>query len=221
MSRQKTDSSYLPPHNEEAEQHVLGSLLLDRNAMLKVVDFLTEKDFYNRNHQLIYTAMLDLYQRGEPLDILSVSNKLKEMGVLKDIGGSSHLSGLVSSTSSAGLIVNHARIIQKKWILRDIISASYDIAEMSHSEETDIDKLLDNIEQKIFSISQQSLKQEFTPIKNSLNEAWERIEMRHKGDVPRGDPTGFKKLDDMLAGLHPSDLINLAARPSLGNTSLA
>lgn len=221
MSRQKTDSSYLPPHNEEAEQHVLGSLLLDRNAMLKVVDFLTEKDFYNRNHQLIYTAMLDLYQRGEPLDILSVSNKLKEMGVLKDVGGSSHLSGLISSTSSAGLIVNHARIIQKKRILRDIMSASYDIAEMSHSEETDIDKLLDNIEQKIFSISQQSLKQEFTPIKNSLNEAWERIEMRHKGDVPRGVPTGFKKLDDMLAGLQPSDLIILAARPSLGKTSLA
>lgn len=217
----KKDSSYIPPHNEEAEQHVLGSLLLDKNSLIKVVDFLSIKDFYNRNHQLIYKAMLDLYQRSEPIDIVSVSNKLKECGVLKDIGGSTQLSNLVSSVSSAGFIVNHARIIQKKRILRDIISASSDIAEMSHNETNDVDELLDNIEQKIFSISQESLRQEFVPIKDSLNEAWERIEMRHKGEMPRGVPTGFGKLDNLLAGLQPSDLIILAARPSLGKTSLA
>lgn len=217
----KIDPSYLPPQNEEAEQHVLGSLLLDKNAMIKVVDFLSSKDFYNRNHQLIYEAMLDLYQKSEPLDIVSISNKLKEFGILKDIGGSTYLSSLVSSVSSAGLIVTHARIIQKKRILRDIISASYDIAEMSHNETNDIDNLLDNIEQKIFSISQESLRQEFIPIKNSLTEAWERIETRHRGEYPRGVPTGFKKLDNMLAGLQPSDLIILAARPSLGKTSFA
>lgn len=221
MAKPKIDSSYLPPHNEEAEQHVLGSLLMDKEAMLKIVDFLQPRDFYNRNHQVIYDAMLDLYQKSEPIDILSVSNKLKELGVSKEIGGSSYLTTLVNSVSSAGYIINHARMIQKKRILRDIISASYDIAEMSHNETNDVDMLLDNIEQKIFSISQESLKQEFSPLKDSLTEAWERIETRSKGDVPRGVPTGFKKLDNHLAGLQASDLIILAARPSLGKTSLA
>lgn len=221
MAKPKVDPSYLPPHNEEAEQHVLGSLLMDKEAMLKIVDFLQPRDFYNRNHQVIYDAMLELYQKSEPIDILSVSNKLKELGVSKEIGGSSYLTTLVNSVSSAGYIVNHARMIQKKRILRDIISASYDIAEMSHNETNDVDMLLDNIEQKIFSISQESLKQEFSPLKDSLTEAWERIETRSKGDVPRGVPTGFKKLDNHLAGLQASDLIILAARPSLGKTSLA
>lgn len=221
MAKPKIDSSYLPPHNEEAEQHVLGSLLMDKEAMLKIVDFLQPKDFYNRNHQVIYDAMLELYQKSEPIDILSVSNKLKELGVSKEIGGSSYLTTLVNSVSSAGYIVNHARMIQKKRILRDLISASYDIAEMSHNETNDVDMLLDNIEQKIFSISQESLKQEFSPLKDSLAEAWERIETRSKGDMPRGVLTGFKKLDNHLAGLQPSDLIILAARPSLGKTSLA
>lgn len=218
---QKLDPSYLPPHNEEAEQHVLGSLLIDKDALIKVVDFLLSKDFYNRNHQLIYEAMLDLYQKSEPIDILSVSSRLKDKGHLKDLGGSSYLTNLVNSVSSAGFIVNHAKIVQKKRILRDLISASYDIAEMSHVETNDVDSLLDNIEQKIFSISQESLKQEFVPLKNSLTEAWERIETRHKGEVSQGVLTGFKQLDNHLAGLQPSDLIILAARPSLGKTALA
>ncbi|KKP98858.1 MAG: Primary replicative DNA helicase [Parcubacteria group bacterium GW2011_GWD2_38_12] len=217
----KLDPSYLPPHNEEAEQHVLGSLLMDKDAMLKIVDFLQVKDFYNRNHQMIYDIMLELYQKSEPIDILSISNRLKEKKLLKDIGGSSYLTALINSVSSAGFIVNHAKIIQKKRILRDLMSASYDIAEMSHNETNDIDSLLDNIEQKIFGISQESLRQEFIPIKNALTEAWERIEMRHKGEVARGVLTGFQKLDNHLAGLQPSDLIILAARPSLGKTSLA
>lgn len=221
MAKPKIDPSYLPPHNEEAEQHVLGSLLMDKEAMIKIVDFLQPRDFYNRNHQVIFDAMLELYQKSEPIDILSVANKLKELGVSKEIGGSSYLTNLVNSVSSAGYIVNHARMIQKKRILRDIISASYDIAEMSHNETNDVDMLLDNIEQKIFSISQESLKQEFSPLKDALTEAWERIETRSKGDVPRGVPTGFKKLDNHLAGLQASDLIILAARPSLGKTSLA
>src|SRR3989344_8173317 len=196
----KLDPSYLPPHNEEAEQHVLGSLLMDKDAMLKIVDFLQVKDFYNRNHQMIYDIMLELYQKSEPIDILSISNRLKEKKLLKDIGGSSYLTALINSVSSAGFIVNHAKIIQKKRILRDLMSASYDIAEMSHNETNDIDSLLDNIEQKIFGISQESLRQEFIPIKNALTEAWERIEMRHKGEVARGVLTGFQKLDNHLAG---------------------
>lgn len=221
MPKPKLDSSYLPPHNEEAEQHVLGSLLMDKNAMLKVVDFLRTKDFYNRNHQMIYDTMLELYQKSEPIDMVTLSNRLKEKSLLKDIGGSGYLATLVNSVSSAGYIVHHAKIIQKKRILRDIISASYDIAEMSHGETNDVDTLLDDIEQKIFSISQESLKQEFMPVKPLLEEAYERIEIRNKGEHSRGVPTGFKKLDNYLAGLQPSDLIILAARPSLGKTSLA
>lgn len=217
----KKDSTYLPPHNEEAEQHVLGSLLMDKNAMIKIVDFLRTKDFYNRNHQMIYDTMLELYQKSEPIDMVTLSNRLKEKQSLKEIGGSAYLTQLVNSVSSAGYIIHHARIIQKKRILRDIISASYDIAEMSHGETNDVDTLLDDIEQKIFSISQESLKQEFLPVKPLLEEAYERIEVRHKGEHLRGVMTGFKRLDNYLAGLQPSDLIILAARPSLGKTSLA
>lgn len=221
MPKPKLDSSYLPPHNEEAEQHVLGSLLMDKNSMIKVVDFLRTKDFYNRNHQMIYDTMLELYQKSEPIDMVTLSNRLKERSLLKDIGGSAYLTTLVNSVSSAGYIVHHARIIQKKRILRDIISASYDIAEMSHGETNDVDTLLDDIEQKIFSISQESLKQEFAPVKPLLAEAYERIETRHKGEHAQGVLSGYNRLDNMLAGFQPSDLIILAARPSLGKTSLA
>lgn len=217
----KSIATYLPPNNEEAEQHVLGALLIDKNAILKVMDFLQSKDFYNRNHQLVYEAMIDLYQKSEPIDIVSVSNRLKEKKYLSDIGGSSFLTSLANSVSSAGLVVNHAKIVQKKRILRDVISASHDIAEMSHKETNDIDELLDTIEQKIFNISQESLKQEFVHLKKVLGEAWERIETRHRGDSPQGVMTGFKRLDNQLAGLQSSDLIILAARPSLGKTSFA
>lgn len=189
--------------------------------MIKIVDFLRTKDFYNRNHQMIYDTMLELYQKSEPIDIVTLSNRLKEKQLIKEIGGSSYLTTLVNSVSSAGYIVHHARIIQKKRILRDIISASYDIAEMSHGETNDVDTLLDDIEQKIFSISQESLKQEFLPVKTLLEEAYGRLEVRHKGEHLQGVPTGFKRLDNMLAGLQPSDLVIIAARPSLGKTSLA
>lgn len=221
MPRQKSTATYLPPNNEEAEQHVLGALLIDKNAILKVMDFLQSKDFYNRNHQVVYEAMIDLYQKSEPIDIVSVSNRLKEKKYLADIGGSSFLTSLANSVSSAGLVANHAKIVQKKRILRDVISASHDIAEMSHKETNDIDELLDTIEQKIFNISQESLKQEFVHLKKALGEAWERIETRHRGDSPQGVMTGFKRLDNQLAGLQSSDLIILAARPSLGKTSFA
>lgn len=212
----------IPPQNIEAEQSVLGSLMLDKDAVMKVVDFLLPKDFYRDTHHTIYSAMVSLFERREPIDILSVTNKLKEAGDIKNIGGQAYLAELVNSVPTASNITHYARIVQRKRILRELIGASYDIAQLGYREEEDIDVLLDEAEKRIFGISEKSLSQNFIQVRSSLEEAFERIDKlhRHEGET-RGVPTGFADLDNYLAGLQKSDLIVLAARPSLGKTSFA
>jgi replicative DNA helicase len=212
----------IPPQNVEAEQSVLGSLMLDKDAVMKVVDFLLPKDFYRDIHHTIYSAMVSLFERREPIDILSVTNKLKETGDIKNIGGQAYLAELVNSVPTASNITHYAKIVQRKRILRELIAASYDIAQLGYREEEDIDVLLDEAEKRIFGISEKSLSQNFIQVRSSLEEAFERIDKlhRHEGET-RGVPTGFADLDNYLAGLQKSDLIVLAARPSLGKTSFA
>ena len=212
----------IPPQNIEAEQSVLGSLMLDKDAILKVVDFLRPIDFYRDTHQAVYKAMVDLFERREPIDILSVTSKLKETKDLTKIGGEAYLAELVNSVPTASSVAHYANIVQRKRILRELISASYDIAQLGYREEEDIDVLLDDAEKRIFRISEKSLSQNFMPVRSSLEEAFERINRldSQKGET-RGVPTGFADLDNYLAGLQKSDLIVLAARPGLGKTSLA
>ena len=212
----------LPPQNTEAEQAVLGSLLLDREAIIKVADTLQPKDFYQRNNRLIYEAILHLYERSEPADLINVSNRLKSLELLEEVGGMSYLTSLVNMISTPAHVASHAKIVHTKRVLRDMISAAYDISSLGYREDEDTDILLDEAEQKIFAISQDILSKSFVPIKGALEEAFERIERLHqgKGDL-RGIPTGYPKLDNILAGFQRSDLIILAARPSLGKTSLA
>jgi len=212
----------LPPQAIEAEKSLLGSLLLDKSAILKVVDFLILKDFYKKNHQEIYNAILDLFEKGEAIDLLSVSNRLKEKNLLEEIGGTSYLTELINFVPTASHIINYAKIVQRKRILRDLIEASQEINLMGYNEIEDIDILLDRAEKKIFSIAQKSLSQVFLPIKETLPEAWERIDKlsQHQKGL-RGLATGFPDLDNILAGLQKSDLIVLASRPSLGKSSLA
>ena len=212
----------LPPQNIEAEKCLLGSLMIDRNAIVKVVDFLKPEDFYKSSHQEIYQAMQELFERSEPIDFISLSNRLKEKEKLEAVGGQTYLAELVNSVPNALHILNYAQIVQKKRILRDLIDASYDIGQLGYNEEEDVAVVLDKAEKRIFSIAQKSLTQHFVPIKEDLEEAFKRIDTlsKHKG-TPRGVPTGFTDLDRVLSGLQKSDLIILASRPSIGKSSLA
>ena len=224
MAVQKTSSGNvrLPPQDIEAEISVLGSLMLDKDAIYRVVDVLSVQDFYKPLHRQIYEAITDLNARHEPVDVLSVGSRLKEKGKLDDIGGSAYLASLVNSVPTASHVEHYGSIVRKKRLLRDLIEASSHIAELGYREEDNVEELIDSAEQKIFGIAKDSLKQEFFLVKDAMEEAWERIERLHKGDgALRGVSTGFSGLDNYLAGLQKSDLIILAARPSLGKTSLA
>jgi len=224
---QKKDSNTdindkLPPQALDAEICLLGSLMLDKNAVIKVADFLTTKDFYKKKHQEIYDAVIDLFEKGDPIDFLSVSNRLKEKNLLEEIGGNTYLTELINSVPTATHVLNYAKIVQRKRILRDLIDVSHEISVLGYNETEDIDELLDSAEQRIFAITQKSLTQNFVAVKDTLEDAFERIDKlsKQKG-VLRGLATGFTDLDNILAGLQKSDLIILAARPSLGKSALA
>ncbi|MBI2624460.1 replicative DNA helicase [Candidatus Parcubacteria bacterium] len=213
----------LPPQAIEAEQSVLGALMIDREAMHRISDVLLDpKMFYRGSHQTIYGVVLELFTKNEALDLLTIKNRLHELNKLEEIGGASYLTTLVNSVGTAANIGHYAKIVRKKHTLRQLISTSHDIASRAFEETEDVDVLLDEVEQNIFRISQQSIAQEFAPIRSQLTDAFERIDRLHKGDgALRGIPTGFSDLDNLLAGLQKSDLVVLAARPSFGKTSLA
>ncbi|MFW0837640.1 MAG: replicative DNA helicase [Candidatus Komeilibacteria bacterium] len=212
----------LQPQNLEAEQSVLGSLLIDKEAITKVVNITVPDDFYKDAHRIIFDAMLELYEKHEPIDLLSLANRLSEKKALDNIGGKSYLAELANNVPTASNVVAYAQIVQKKATLRRLIKASSDIASLAYNETEELDSLLDQSEQKLFGISQRYLKEEFVPIKDILHEAFDRIDELHResGKI-RGIPTGFEDLDKLLAGLQKSDLIIVAARPSVGKTTLA
>ena len=212
----------IPPQNVEAEQSVLGSLMLDKEAIVRVADFLTPHDFYRGSHKEIFKIMLSLFEQGEPIDILSVAARLREVNRLEDMGGQAYLAELINSVPTASNVAYYGRMVQRKRILRDLISASYDIAQLGYREDEDINVLLDSAEQKIFAISETTLSQNFRPVRSSLEEAFERIDKLHRKEgETRGVPTGFLDLDNLLSGLQKSDLVILAARPGVGKTSFA
>ncbi|MBI4215392.1 MAG: replicative DNA helicase, partial [Parcubacteria group bacterium] len=212
----------LPPQNLEAEQSLLGSILIDKDAFIKIGDAVSSEDFYKDAHRLIYEAILDLSSKGEPIDLLSLSNLLEEKQQLEKIGGRSYVSSLVNSVPTSSHIKSYASIVEKKATLRRLLHASAEITELGYDQSEDTDKILDSAEQKLFKISQRHLKRNFIPIKEILFEAFDRIDEIHKekGKL-RGIPSGFPSLDNILAGFQKSDLIILAARPSVGKTSLA
>ncbi|OGI31463.1 MAG: replicative DNA helicase [Candidatus Moranbacteria bacterium RIFCSPLOWO2_12_FULL_48_12] len=217
-----TDHLRVPPHNLEAETSVLGSLMLDKDAVIKIADLLKVGDFYKDDHNVIYETMLALYEDREPIDVLSLANKLEEQSQLEKVGGSNYLASLVNSVPSASNVVHYAKVVQKKVLLRRLISAASDIVEMGYDESEDVQKILDEAEQKVFAVSQKYIKQDFVPIKSILEIAFNRIDELHKSDHAfRGVQTFFPDIDNLLAGLQKSDLLILAARPSVGKTALA
>ncbi len=222
MANDQQIMAKIPPHNIEAEQSVLGSLLIDKDAIIKVADIINPEDFYRDTHQLIYQAMLELFEKREPIDLLSLSNRLIEKEELEKVGGRSYLATLSTIVPSASNVLSYAKIVHKKATLRRLITSAGEILDIGYDENEDVEKLLDEAEQKLFQVSQGHLKQQFVPITNVLAEAFERIDELHRDQGKlRGIPTGYKNLDNLLAGLQKSDLVILAARPSVGKTSLA
>ncbi len=212
----------LPPQNLEAEASVLGALMLDKDAIINIADLITPEDFYDFKHKMVYEAMISLFEKNISIDILTVTNLLEERKQLESIGGSGFLTQLVSGVPTAAHVVNYASIVRKKGTLRRLIGASGEITNLAYKEEGDVETILDQAEQKLFTISQKHLKQNFVPITSVLHATFERIDELHRDQGKlRGLSTGFHDLDARLSGLQKSDLIILAARPSMGKTSLA
>lgn len=213
----------IPPHDIEAEQSVLGALMIDKDAIFTIADEVIPDDFYKKGHSIIFEAMLRLWGRHEPLDTLSVTSELKKMNELQNVGGSSYLAELVNSVPTASHVSHYAKIVKEKRILRELISASSEITDSAFNSRDELESILDVIEKRVFSISQRSIAKNFIPLNDELKSAYERIEKLSQGDgnTLRGVPTGFTELDSMLSGLQKSDLIIVGARPSYGKTTFA
>ncbi len=213
----------VPPQDLEAEQSVLGSLMIDKEAIFAVGDLLTPAEFYKKAHAIIYEAILKLWGRHEPIDILSVTAELKKADALQSVGGSSYLAELINSVPTSSHVAHYAKIVKEKRILRELINASAEITESAFSAREDLEDMLDNIERRVFSISQKSIAKNFVPVKDELKLAYERIEKLQQGEGGRlrGIATGFHALDNILSGLQKSDLIIIGARPSYGKTTFA
>jgi len=222
MSPKKAETNQfkIPPQDIEAEKSVLGALMLDKNAIVNVADFLLPSDFYENKHQKIYSAIIELWTKNEPIDILTVSHVLKSKKELSGVGGVDYLTDLADSVPTSAHVEHYAQIVKEQRIRRDLIAAAGEISEKSFSGKN-FEELIEDVEQKIFSISQKSRPQKFTLLKEELPSAYERFEKMHRGEknILRGVPTFFVNLDKILSGFQPSDLIIVGARPSYGKTA--
>ena len=219
----KPSSVRIPPQSLESEQAVLGSIMLRKDAIHEVEDILSPDSFYSEKHKMIYKAMLDLSLRNEPIDMLSLSTKLTEQKLLDRMGGSSYLAEIINTVPSSTNVKHYAEIVQKKYVLRSLIEAADYVSELAFEEGDDhMDDILDMAEKKVFHVISSPKNQKYVALKDALPEAYERLERLHENKgMLRGLPTGFKDLDTMLSGFQKSDLVILAARPSMGKTTLA
>ena len=210
------------PANIEAERAVLGALMIDPDAIIKVANFLRPQDFYRERHGWIYDAMASLNERHEPLDFVTLTDELERRGQLEDVGGPAYLTDLISSTPTAIYVDHYARIVERTAVLRRLISAAGKIAELAYDESQDMDEVVDRAEQIIFGISESRIHRDLTPIRAIISDVVERIDFltRHR-DTLMGVPTGFTMLDRLLGGLQKSDLLILAGRPGMGKSSFA
>ncbi len=212
----------IPPHNNEAEQSVLGSILLKEKAFTSVLDILSPSDFYRKAHQIIFEAMIDLFQKSEPQDLVTLTNLLNDKNNLENVGGPTYLASLTSIVPVTSNIIAYARIIRQKSILRNLIRVNSDIANRCFEDQGDIDQLVDDAEQAIFDIAGKKSGTNFTSLKQIIPGCFETVEQLYKRkELITGVPTGYANIDKMTAGLQPSDLVILAGRPSMGKTAFA
>jgi replicative DNA helicase len=212
----------IPPQSLEAERALLGSIMLKSDAIHEVTDIVSTDSFYVERHRIIFRAFMDLASGGNPIDLLSTADRLKEMKELDRAGGNSYLAELVSAVPTSANLKYYAEIVQKKAMMRGIIDAAGDIGEIGYDESQDVEQIVDRAEKRLSEVTSSPTMRKFVSIGDELKEAWERFDNMHKGDNEmRGIPTGFSSLDNILAGFQRSDLIILAARPSMGKTALA
>ncbi|GIW62934.1 MAG: replicative DNA helicase [Patescibacteria group bacterium] len=211
-----------PPYDLQAEKSVLGSVLIDPTAINLISSLLRSEFFYQPEHQKIFEAMLTLFEKQKPIDIITLKNELKKTKELTNIGGTKYLSQLIDEVPTSAYVEHYAQIVIEKYVRRKIISISSRLVQKAFEEEDDVKNLLDIAETEIFSLAQQNVHRDFLPIKDILSENFERLEKFLKsGDEYRGVQTGFKDLDKKLGGMQKANLIILAARPGLGKTSFA
>lgn len=210
----------IPPQNTDAEASLLGAILIDSDAIVKVADIVSAIDFYDPKHSRIYEAIIQLYEKHQPIDVLTLSDQLKSTGFIDFVGGAAYLTQLTNFVPTASHVEQYAEIVAHKAMRRRLIKASQEIVELGYHEEESLQNLIEAAETKLFEVSQQHIKQDITSLESILAESFDRLDELHKdkGKI-RGVPTGYKDLDNILAGLQKSDLFILAARPSMGKTA--
>ena len=212
----------LPPQNLEAETSVLGAVLLENEALNRVLEILQEDDFYRDAHRRIFSAIIHLYEHSEPVDLITLSEVLKTHGDLDAVGGIEYLNSLVNGVPTAANVSYYAKIIKEKAILRKLINRATEIVSQSYSNSGDVDEFIDQAERTIFEISEDRVRPSFYPIKDLIKSSFKTIErLYEKRQLITGVPTGFQRLDELTSGLQSSDLIIIAGRPSMGKTAFA
>ncbi|MBC7746672.1 replicative DNA helicase [Pedobacter sp.] len=217
----RAKAAKIPPHNIDAEMSLIGAILIDEDVLADVSDKVRANDFYDKRHQTIFGAMLRLYERHRPVDLLTLSDELNRKDELEMVGGSSYLTELTNYVPTAAHAPAYAELIAQRAVRRRLIKASSDIAELGYDDDTNTQELLEKAEAEIFSVSDLSLKQDLVSLEQILTESFDRMEELHRdrGKL-RGLRTGWRDLDNMTAGLQRSDLIIIAARPAMGKTTL-
>lgn len=212
----------LPPQNLEAEQAVLGGMLIDNDAINRVVEVVSPDDFYRDSHQKIFGAIIELYNKNEPSDLVTLTDTLKARGELESVGGASYLAALVDGVPTAANVTSYSKIVREKAVLRQLITGATDIVSRGYEEKGDIDEFLDNAEKIIFEIAQRRVGAGFTTVREIVRDSFKAIEaLYEKKALITGVSTGFKDLDRYTSGLQKSDLIIIAGRPSMGKTAFA
>ena len=212
----------LPPQNLEAEASILGGVLLDNEAINAVIELVNPDDLYRESHRKVYRAMVDLWDRNEPVDVITLSDHLKARGELEDVGGSAYLAELASQVPTAANIAYYARIVREKAILRHLIRTSTDIASRGLEERGDVDTFLDDAERAIFDISEKRISSSFVRVGDVMTDTIKKVdELYHRKEMVTGVATGYRDLDQMTAGFQPSDLLIVAGRPGMGKTAFA
>ena len=211
----------VPPQNIEAEQAVLGAMMIDKEAISKATEILQENDFYRQDHRAVYQVIVDLFSKNQAVDMVTVTEALKREGKLEDVGGIQFITYLANAVPTAANISYHAKIVEEKSLLRQLISVSTQIAGAGYEGTEDVNSLLDNAERMILGVSERKISRDFAPIKEVVMSAVDRIdELYNKKGGITGIATGFIDFDHLTSGLQPSDLILIAARPSMGKTAL-
>ncbi len=213
--------SKIPPQNIEVEQSLLGCMLIDKESIISVSAWLLPEHFYDQRHQLIYATVLDLFNNGLSVDLVTIVDKLKKEKKLTNVGGRTYLAELATTVATSANAEEYGEIIKESATRRGLISAAREITELAFNETTPIDEVIDKSEKQVFDVAQVGMKANFVHIKDLLKDAYERAERADNDEAYLGVSTGFKDLDDLLGGYQKSDLIVLAARPSVGKTSLA